>query len=177
MMMEIIASPIINSYWVIPGRFKAGEHPGIFTEVETRQRLQWLFETGIDFIIDLTESSITGMDYSACIIDSAAIFSRQVIYKRIPVQDFGTPTNERMVAILDLLDSALTEGKNVYLHCYAGMGRTGLVVGCFLVRHGVPGAEALDRIQELRNEITVKPQLSPETDEQRRMVKEWTKGR
>ena len=31
----------------------------------------------------------------------------------------------------------------VYVHCWGGIGRTGTVVGCWLVRHGMTGDEAL----------------------------------
>jgi len=35
----------------------------------------------------------------------------------------------------------------VYVHCWAGRGRTGTVVGCYLKRHGI--AEDTNVIQEL----------------------------
>jgi protein-tyrosine phosphatase len=81
-----------------------------------------------------------------------------------------------MIEILDIIDLALLEGKNIYLHCYAGMGRTGMTVGCYLARHGTPGDRALEMIQEFSKEIMGDQRLSPETQEQRRMVKEWMKG-
>jgi protein-tyrosine phosphatase len=58
-----------------------------------------------------------------------------------------------MVEILDMIDLVLSEGKNIYLHCYAGMVRTGMVVGCYLVRHGIRGEKPLDMIQEFRKDI------------------------
>ena len=36
---------------------------------------------------------------------------------------------------------------NVYIHCRAGIGRTGLVAGCFLVEQGRDGDRALERTQ------------------------------
>ena len=38
-----------------------------------------------------------------------------------------------MREILDCLDDALRSGRKVYVHCRAGIGRTGTVVGCLLV--------------------------------------------
>jgi protein-tyrosine phosphatase len=80
-----------------------------------------------------------------------------------------------MVEILDTIDLALSEGKNIYLHCFAGMGRTGMVVGCYLARHGMPGDKALEMIHVLRRDIHNHDKKSPETEGQRRMVMEWTK--
>ena len=55
-----------------------------------------------------------------------------------------------MNAVLDMLDTALQAGQAVYLHCWAGIGRTGTVVGCYLVRHGLTGEQALARLVTLR---------------------------
>jgi protein-tyrosine phosphatase len=78
-----------------------------------------------------------------------------------------------MTSVLDEIDRALAAGHNVYLHCYAGLGRTGTVVGCFLVRHGLAGDEALRAIRELRRETAFPDSPSPQTEEQARMVRRW----
>jgi hypothetical protein len=64
-------------------------------------------------------------------------------YRRCTIVDFGVPSPQEMTAILDVLDAALAAGRVVYLHCWGGVGRTGTVVGCYLVRHGMRGEEAL----------------------------------
>ena len=63
----------------------------------------------------------------------------------------------------------------IYLHCYGGKGRTGTVVGCFLVEQGFTGEEALEQIEALRGEKLMKDGPSPETDAQRAMVIDWRK--
>jgi hypothetical protein len=40
----------------------------------------------------------------------------------------------------------------------------------------MPGDKALELIQQLRKDIPGKPEQSPETELQRKMVMEWTKG-
>ena len=62
------------------------------------------------------------------------------------------------------------------MHCLGGLGRTGTVVGCFLVRHGLSGAQALETIQLLRRGIPSADSPSPETDMQRWMVLNWRNG-
>ena len=44
------------------------------------------------------------------------------------------------------IDEAMSAGKAVYVHCWGGVGRTGTVVGCWLVRHGRTGEQALEQI-------------------------------
>ena len=92
----------------------------------------------------------------------------------MPIQDFGIPTIAQMRKALDALDAAVAGGHTVYVHCYAGIGRTGTVVGCYLVRHGWSGQEALDEIVALRRGLGSEAQPSPITAEQRALVLNWT---
>ena len=85
----------------------------------------------------------------------------------------GTPTLGEMVGILDTIDAALNAGHTIYVHCYGGIGWTGTVVGCFMVRHGISGAEALNEIAHLRQGTPDGWKSSPETKAQREMVLNW----
>ena len=76
---------------------------------------------------------------------------------------------------MDAIDSALGRGRNAYVHCWGGVGRTGTVVGCWLVRHGRTGDGALAELGELWRSVEKihhKP-VSPETREQREYVRQW----
>jgi protein-tyrosine phosphatase len=77
-----------------------------------------------------------------------------------------------MTAILDTMDATL-EREVVYLHCWGGSGRTGTVIGCWLVRHGMDCDQALATIAALRRETAYGDRPSPESDEQRDMVRAW----
>lgn len=82
-----------------------------------------------------------------------------------------------MKHILDVIDHAMEENRPVYLHCRGGNGRTGTVAGCYLVRHDiVSGKEALEFLQGLRQGLVNADSPSPETEEQRRMVRGWKAG-
>jgi protein-tyrosine phosphatase len=79
---------------------------------------------------------------------------------------------------VNAIDAALDNKQVVYVHCWGGIGRTGTVVGCYLVRHGMTGQEALAEIKRLRRNLpfTDRIRSSPETDAQKQMVLNWKNG-
>jgi protein-tyrosine phosphatase len=167
--------PIPDSYWVNPN-FLAGEYPGSRHEAEAREKLQAFQEAGITFFLDLTEKverNVSLKSYEYLLIEEAAKSGRSVEYKRMPIRDVEVPTPAVMTEILDTLDAALAAGKKVYLHCWGGVGRTGTVVGCYLVRHGMPGEEAIRKIAELRKGTPDDWKTAPQTKAQRQMVLHW----
>jgi protein-tyrosine phosphatase len=70
---------------------------------------------------------------------------------------------------------SISNNRPVYVHCRGGRGRTGTVVGCYLVRHGLTGQGALERIKELRRNEPTGHLPSPEAREQVEMVLSWEK--
>ncbi len=55
-MMNDATQPIAESYWVLPGRFLAGEYPAAFENEQTLYRLRSLLGAGLDIFVDLTEA-------------------------------------------------------------------------------------------------------------------------
>jgi protein tyrosine/serine phosphatase len=176
--MAINSQPVRKSYWVIAKRFRAGEYPGAVQEEEARRKIRWLLDQDLDFFMDLTEDGEYNIKpYARLLHDEATKAHRSVLHKRLSIPDFSTTSQEGMVEILDIIDTALSAGRNVYLHCLGGQGRTGTVVGCYLVRHGISSDQVLGKVQELRQGIPNEDRPSPENEDQRRMVKQWTKGK
>ncbi len=170
------ACPIPYSYWVLPGRFLAGHYPGSLDAVEARQKVQRLLSVGLNFFLDLTSPADGLAPYEPVLRGEAAALGLDVEYQRKSIPDFSIPPADEMAAILDAIDAALASGRLVYVHCWGGIGRTGTVVGCYLVRHGMSGPAALDEIARLRSILPHPHRRSPETEEQCRMVRDWGLG-
>jgi len=164
-----VPCPIAEAYWVVPGRLLAGPYPGSFEPARTQARLERFLAAGITVFVDLTGE---GED-----TPYAPLLAGRARHVRMSIPDLGVCWPDRMREILDVVDLALAMRKGVYVHCLAGLGRTGMVVGCYLVRHGTPGGEALMALKELRRTSSLGEYASPETDAQRAMVLTWKADR
>lgn len=170
----------MNTYWVVPGRFAAGEYPGALNRKEAAYKLRSLLEAGISRFIDLTEPYEGLEPYSEIAAEEASRLGTSVGHSRHSIVDLEVPHSPQdMVAILDAIDAALSEGETVYAHCWGGVGRTGTVVGCWLVRHGRTGDEALAQIAEWWKgmEKRYRTPRSPEMPRQREYVRNWREAR
>ncbi len=179
--MKTLLIPFDNSYWVRPGLLLAGDYPGARpgyanrTEEQVDNRLQALAALDINAIVDLTYPG-EGVDYWAPLQKAANQHNLKIEYLHCPVQNMDVPTIEEMQVILNQIDRRLFDNKAVYVHCMAGIGRTGTVIGCHLIRHGIPAESILSLLQELRKNISYSVYPSPENEMQKEFVLAWKKG-
>ncbi|MBM5810956.1 MAG: hypothetical protein FJ191_03165 [Gammaproteobacteria bacterium] len=174
--MAPLPPPLPNSYWVDPGRLLAGEYPGSASEEGSRARLRRLLEAGIDCFIDLTEPGELEA-YDGLL---PGPYARDAVqYLRRPLPDHGVPESPaRIETILDDIDAELAQARRIYVHCRAGIGRTSLVVGCWLARGGLGGDAALERLNELwrASARSATWPAVPETDAQVAFVRDFRAG-
>jgi protein-tyrosine phosphatase len=137
--------PITGSYWIEPDRLLAGPYPGARADALV----------GIDVVVALTEEG----ELPPYALPAGVRLVRRAI------RDFGCPEPADVGETLDLLDRELEAGKRVYLHCRGGVGRTGTVLACYLVRKGLSPEDALAQLRSIGK--------GPETGDQRRLVEGW----
>jgi protein-tyrosine phosphatase len=145
-----------------PGRLVAGRHPCAYGADRAAAEVHALLAEGVTLFLDLT--------HAGELEPYASLVTAPARYVNRPIRDFSIPTSAELVATLDEIDMELDAGGSVYVHCWAGCGRTGVVVGSWLVRHGVDAEEALKRVAEARG------LGCPQTLEQRVFVLSWQAG-
>jgi protein tyrosine/serine phosphatase len=176
--------PFPHSYWVVPGKFLAGCYPGSEDPTEVERRFKAFLDHGLRTFIDLMEpwernwSEMPSEPYPPALKDMADSMGIETVFYRFGIEDFGLPSEELMVRILDVIDRSIDENRPVYVHCRGGIGRSGTVVGCYLARHGyASGEDVLRMINDLRRFTPASYMRSPEASEQREMVRSWRKGK
>ncbi|MEW6664334.1 MAG: dual specificity protein phosphatase family protein [Thermodesulfobacteriota bacterium] len=175
--------PFPRCYWVVPGNLLAGCYPGSLYPKEAEKKLKGLLDHGIRHVINLMEPDEFNWDrkpfkpYEGQMRAIAESMEIEVTFERVPIRDGWVSAHEDMVATLDSIDFHIEKGQPVHVHCWGGRGRTGTVVGCYLVRHGLCGPhEAVDRIRELRRHTEDRDETSPESRRQVEMLLSWSKG-
>ena len=175
--------PFPRSYWAVAGKVLAGCYPGDREPTVAGQKVEGLARCGVTHVVNLMHpfecdnAGCAFSDYADLLSDALARDGRQLVFARHPIVDMGTPSVPEMRAILDTIDAGTTAGGITFVHCWGGRGRTGTVIGCYLVRHGfVDREDALDRLAELTSHWAPEWGPTPETVEQRRFVRAWRAG-
>lgn len=102
-------------------------------------------EKDLDLQNEAGEVRIQGMDFTS-----------------FPIPDRQVPRSESKLAeVLEGLTRSLQTGKNVLVHCRQGIGRSGLVAACLLVKRGMSPGAAMASVSATRG-VSI-----PETAEQR----------
>ncbi len=164
--------PIPASYWVHPDHLLAGEYPGAPTTAVAHQKLCAFLDAGITLFVDLTEDREL-VPYAALLHEEASARGIRATHRRVPIRDATCPTRREMVQVLDMIEAALHAGERVYVHCWGGVGRTGTVIGCYLVRQGLTGKAALHWLKQRMQTTSKSDRRSPETEAQHSMVYNW----
>ncbi|MFI5322435.1 MAG: dual specificity protein phosphatase family protein [Thermodesulfobacteriota bacterium] len=119
--------------WVIEDRLAGMERPGLFYHHE--DDMEFLRERGIEVIISLEEKKYF-RDYSGFIV------------KHIPIDDLKAPALSDFSDFAAFVQFQLSINRRVVVHCYAGMGRTNLMIACFLIHQmKVDPGTALDVVK------------------------------
>jgi len=180
--------PFPGTYWVIPGTLLAGTYPGGRDAASTAERVTALLDAGIRSVINLMSEEETfehaeGAHFHPYedVLEKLGE-SRGVVVEieRYAIEDANTLTEQAVELVLDAIDAEI-EGRDspTFVHCSNGNARTGVVVGCYLARHGIAnGKGALEKLKELRAaDPTLSRHKSPETMTEEKFVLRWREAR
>jgi atypical dual specificity phosphatase len=136
--------------WVDQPRIAALARP------QSPDDLGWLRRHGVQVVVSLTEDPLPRHW-----INDAGLLAVNV-----PVPDMEPPSDRQLDHLLETIRRANDSGMGVAVHCGAGLGRTGTVLAAYFVARGLPPADAVEKVRDLRPG-------SVETVEQERAVERF----
>eukprot|EP00696_Hemimastix_kukwesjijk_P019944 gnl/Hemi2/940_TR332_c0_g1_i1.p2 gnl/Hemi2/940_TR332_c0_g1~~gnl/Hemi2/940_TR332_c0_g1_i1.p2 ORF type:complete len:226 (-),score=62.21 gnl/Hemi2/940_TR332_c0_g1_i1:167-844(-) len=155
--------PHSRANWVVPGRVLAGCFPGIVSgepEAIGRGRLADILLQGVNvFVCVQSEAPFCNVPYKADVealwpvygrpFDAETGLHRELAFRQHSVAD-GTvfSTDTEVEALVQDLIQCIHNGDVLYVHCWGGHGRTGIVVSCLLAAlYDLSAEAAMTRVQ------------------------------
>jgi atypical dual specificity phosphatase len=122
--------------------------------------LSRLRRMGITLLVSVVSTPLDRVDVRRARLD----------YLHLPVMYLRAPTSEQIQTFITAADAHLAAGGKVAVHCVGGIGRTGTVIGCYLVEQGMTARQAIDALRQARPG-------SVESVEQEMAVYQWASSR
>lgn len=121
--------------WLWPGELAGMGRPGLLREID--DDLAAIAVAGISLLVSLTvdEPPI------------ARLRSFGIASRHFPIRDMDVPSIARTASLCGALARAIEHGERIAVHCHAGLGRTGTILGAMAIWRG---ATAVDAIRAVR---------------------------
>ena len=135
--MNLDYSTAMNFSWIEQDRIAGCRGP------RSDSDLVFLASSGIGALVRLAHENETGV--SRADVEAHGL---EDCYE--PVPDWNPPTQTQIDGIIAFIRSVLAKGKSVAVSCGAGYGRTGTILGCYLVASGQSAEDAIQHLLSVR---------------------------
>lgn len=135
----------------------------------TKQVKAW-HQAGIELVVSLLEPH--EFQKLGVANESAICNSFGIRFLSLPICDHSVPDSPlELASLVREVHANLIDGKAAAIHCYAGIGRTGIVAACVLNELKVPVETMFDLLRVSRGYDM------PESEEQKNWVKQFIRDR
>ena len=121
-----------NFSWLINDKLAGSGMPTSVSEID------WILKQGVKSIVTMTENSLPES------------WVKNVKYLHVPTEDFSAPDMEQIDEAVEFIRNRIESNEPVMVHCAAGIGRTGTILACYLVKYEKISAK--NAIQKVRKE-------------------------
>ena len=118
--------------------------------------------------VDLVVSLLADEEVETAVLQDEESLCQQLglQFLRFPIQDFGVPSDsEAAIAFISKLSGRLSEGQNIAIHCWAGIGRSTTIAAGVLIHQGFESHTVFDIISQARGRPV------PDTEVQKQWIR------
>lgn len=135
----------------LPGRLGLSHGPGCL-RCSRDEDLMKIKATGATLLVCLQEPSefLRLEPPETLSIREAAVAAAGLKFLHVPIEDYGACSIDVAKGLVATLLSWLQRGDRVVIHCHAGLGRSGMIAACVLVRCGYTAVGAIAFVRWVR---------------------------
>ncbi|MGI0003880.1 MAG: dual specificity protein phosphatase 23 [Candidatus Nitrosotenuis sp.] len=128
-----IAKRPTNFSWLLQDKLAGSGMPTSYEEIN------WITKQGIRSIVTMTEQGLP---------DS---WVQGLEYLHVPTEDLSAPDIEKIDTAVDFIEEKIKNKEPVMVHCAAGIGRTGTILACYLIKYQkISVKDAIEKVREER---------------------------
>jgi rhodanese-related sulfurtransferase len=132
-----------------PGKWEPFASPNVWQRDLSTDLRRLKEHWGVDQLVSLIESHEFDFLRIPGLIPAAEAAGIRTLH--YPIRDMEAPQDLASASrLVDKVWAQVQEGRSVVFHCWAGIGRTGMMAAACLVAHGIPPSKAKEIIRETR---------------------------